>query len=116
MSQPQRTWDRAGQSVLGIYDTCHIYSDVAQPHCFRVLECISAVQGLKKLRLLEVVLPRVLTLNYPRDAWESQMKEHAVAVLGKIRGHAKVLKMISIGSSYSRVEIRDVVTQIITVP
>ena len=116
MSQSGGVWDRPGQYAPGIYGTPRTHSDAIQPYFNTVLKCIDAVQGLRRLRLLEVVLPRVLTLNYPRDVWESQMKDHAVAVLGKIRGHAKVLKMISIGSSYSRVEIRDVATQIIMVP
>jgi len=83
-----------------------------------VPECISAVQGLRKLRLLEVVLPCPLNFGYrhPRHVWESKMKEHAIAVLGNIRGHTKVLKMISVGSFYSWANIRNVETQIITVP
>ena len=89
-----------------------------QPYRHEALGCINAIQGLKKLRLLEVVLPCDLTPGFPhpRDAWESQVEGHAIAVLGNIRGHTKVLKMISIGSSYSHVEIRDVKIHTVTVP
>jgi hypothetical protein len=44
------------------------------------------------------------------------MKEHAVAVLGNIRGHTKVLKMISMGDFSRWEDIRDIETQAIAVP
>ena len=83
-----------------------------QPYRHEALGCINAIQGLKKLRLLEVVLPR----THPRDA-SSRLEGHAIVVLGNIRGHTKVLKMISLGSSHSHVEVHgDVKIHTVTVP
>jgi hypothetical protein len=44
------------------------------------------------------------------------MKEHAITVLGNIRGHTKVLRMISMGDFSRWGDIRDVETQIVAVP
>ena len=48
------------------------------------------------------------------------MKDHAITVLGTIHGHAKVLKMISVGNpvispSGWEEDIHDIVTQIVEV-
>lgn len=95
----------------------YIRSDVMQPDRYETPKCISAAQGLRKLRLLEVVLPRFLSYRRPlRHVWDTQMKEHAITVLGNIDGHTKVLKMTSIGSSCSPMDIHDVETQAITIP
>ena len=77
-----------------------------------------------KLRLLEVVLSRAVdwdsSNSEPRPVWESLMKDHAITVLGNIHGHAKVLKMISVGNpaispSGWEEDIHDIVTQIVEV-
>jgi len=43
------------------------------------------------------------------------MKEHAITVLGNIRGHSKVLKLIS-GNSSRWGNIEDIKTQIMVIP
>ena len=87
-----------------------------QPAHSRVFECISAVQGLRKLRLLEVVLPFASPLFYQQRFRRSGMKEHATAVLGDIRGHAKVFKMITLCGSYRFLWTREIEIQTVTVP
>ena len=45
------------------------------------------------------------------------MKEHAVGVLGRICGHTKTLKIVSVGVAYEGWEdTRDTKTDTITVP
>ena len=44
------------------------------------------------------------------------MKEHATAVLGDIRGHAKVFKMITLCGSYRFLWTREIEIQTVTVP
>ena len=44
------------------------------------------------------------------------MKEHAITVLRNISGHTKLLKMVSIGDFPMWGDLREVETQIITVP
>lgn len=117
MSESRGIWCHSGQLIPRVYVTFHIRSDATQPRSAELASCISAVQGFKKLRLLEVVLPHSPhTPHLPQLAWESQTKEHAVTVLEKISGHTKMLKMISIGSSSTLIDVRDAGTQITTIP
>ena len=101
-------------SAKGVVGHAH----AIQPYGFQTLDCISAVQGFRKLRLLEVVLPCRSDTYFPhtRPVWESVMKEHAIIVLRGIHGHIKVLKMISIGGFPRWEDIHDAETQVIAVP
>ena len=88
-----------------------------QPHYNIVFECIGAVQGFRRLRLLEIVLPIYLPIPYRPRVLGSQVQEQAAAVLGNIRGHAKVLKVIYIGGPYRVMEVRDIdLIQTTTIP
>jgi hypothetical protein len=89
-----------------------------QPYSFQLTHCITVAQGFKKLRLLEVILSCRLEFysSNLRPIGESRMKEHAVTVLDNIHGHTKVLKIISMDNFSRWEDIRDIETQIITVP
>ena len=118
MSQPRGISDRSGLSGLPNYDTLLTPSNPIQPYSFQVPDCVTAVQELSKLRVLEVVLPCTHD-PYSRDSrpvWESRMKEHAINVLENIRGHAKVLKMTSTDVLSGWEDIRDTATQITVIP
>ena len=76
------------------------------------------MQGFKKLRFLEVVFSCRLDiyLANPRPVWETQMKDHAVTILGNIQGHGKVLKMSAAGIFSRWNDIHSTETQITAIP
>ena len=118
MSQSRGISERSGWSGLPNYDTILTLSNSMQPYSFQLPDCLAAVQGLSKLRVLEVVLPSTHDryCQDSRPAWESRMKEHAITVLGNIQGHAKVLKMTSTDVLSRWEDIRDPATQITVIP
>jgi len=91
---------------------------MVQPYNFQAPSCITVAEGFKKLRVLEVVLSCRLDIYFadPRPVWESQMKEHAITVLGNTQGHAKALKIGTVDILSRWDDIRDIETQIIAIP
>ena len=107
MSQFGGVWNHRGQWIVRIYNTLHICSEVIQPRFLEIADCVSAAQGFKKLRLLEVFLPHF----HCHSLWELQREKN---FLGNVRGHAKVLKTISIRPYDSSAYICDVETRTTT--
>ena len=104
LSQSRGTGDHPGQWILDIWRHRRVRSSPVRPFSFLLPDCTTPAP-----------FPAG-SIFTPQTRWGSRTEGHLTVVLGNIRKHIKVLKMVSIGDFPRWEDVRGLETQIVALP